>query len=638
MKIENLKINGYANLKNTEINFGDGINIIYGKNEQGKSTLLNYILNSFYGISKNKNKKEISDYKKFTPWVGEDFSGTLEYKLDNNKKYKIFRDFKKKKPKLYNENMEDVISDFNMDKTKGSEFFYEQTNVDEELFKSTFLVEQQSVKLDNANQQMLVQKISNIIGTGEDNVSYNSAMDKLKKKLLNEVGTKNSREKPINLLSRKIEEVNNELTELKNYENLKYEIDDKKSRIKNEIDLLEKKNKIANEYKNEKQKISEKYFLENEKIKLQENIQNENESKLFDLKSQEENIKNEELKILEKNSKVKNKISKLNKKIFFIFLLIILLNVLQFIFIKNRLINFIFLLTLPTVLIFYYFSKKNLKNKFENEKVAELKSKKNNLQSEKKLLEENANKLKEEIKKIKEKNNLENNLENENLKNKYKNSEIKDLIDSENLDEELSHIQNSLSGKKLQLHQYDLDKENIEPQLDNLSNLNETLENYREQYVNLMNKAQTIECAKEALSSAYEKMKSEVTPKLTNNLSNNISAITNGKYKKAMYNENDGLIVETENGKNVAANKLSIGTIDQLYLSLRLSMVDDLSSETLPIFLDESFAYFDNDRLKNILNYLYNQFKNRQIIIFTCSHREKQTLENENIPFKFIEL
>ena len=45
----------------------NGINLIYGKNEDGKSTLLNFIRNSFYGISKNKEGKEISDYEKYKP-------------------------------------------------------------------------------------------------------------------------------------------------------------------------------------------------------------------------------------------------------------------------------------------------------------------------------------------------------------------------------------------------------------------------------------------------------------------------------------------------------------------------------------------------------------------------------------------
>ena len=67
MKINKLKINSYGKLKNKEIDFNKNINLIYGKNEAGKSTLLKFIINTFYGISKNKKGKEYSDLEKYTP-------------------------------------------------------------------------------------------------------------------------------------------------------------------------------------------------------------------------------------------------------------------------------------------------------------------------------------------------------------------------------------------------------------------------------------------------------------------------------------------------------------------------------------------------------------------------------------------
>ncbi|MEE0865475.1 MAG: AAA family ATPase [Clostridia bacterium] len=147
MNLNKLKINSYGKLKEKEINLNYGINIIYGKNEAGKSTLLNFIVNTFYGISKNKKGKEYSDFEKYLPWSGEEFSGKIEYELNNKNKYEVYRDFKKKNPKIFNENMEDISKEFNIDKNKGNQFFYEQTNVDEELFLSTLIVGQTETKL-----------------------------------------------------------------------------------------------------------------------------------------------------------------------------------------------------------------------------------------------------------------------------------------------------------------------------------------------------------------------------------------------------------------------------------------------------------------------------------------------------------
>ena len=93
-----------------------------------------------------------------------------------------------------------------------------------------------------------------------------------------------------------------------------------------------------------------------------------------------------------------------------------------------------------------------------------------------------------------------------------------------------------------------------------------------------------------------------------------------------------------ENGSYMPAERLSIGTIDQLYLSLRLAMLDEISNEKVPIILDEAFAYYDMDRLKNILVYLAKEFEDRQIIIFTCTTREKDILKKSKIDFNYIEL
>jgi uncharacterized protein YhaN len=84
--------------------------------------------------------------------------------------------------------------------------------------------------------------------------------------------------------------------------------------------------------------------------------------------------------------------------------------------------------------------------------------------------------------------------------------------------------------------------------------------------------------------------------------------------------------------------KLSIGTIEQMYLAVRLAVTDLFwPNKHLPLILDESFAFYDNDRLKATLKAL-SQMVNRQIIIFTCHMRELQILEDEGIEYNYVEL
>ena len=240
MKINKLKINSYGKLKNKEIELKDNINIIYGKNEAGKSTLLKFIINSFYGISKNKKGKDYSDFDKYLPWSEEEFSGKIEYELDNKEKYEVYRDFKKKNPKIFNEKKEDISKQFNIDKSKGNEFFYDQTKIDEELFLSTIVANQQEVKLEKSETNILIQKIANLVGTGDDNVSYKRAIDRINRRQLEEIGSQKSREKPINIIERKIENLEEEKNELEKYKNLKYEIEENKNNLLEKIKNIEK--------------------------------------------------------------------------------------------------------------------------------------------------------------------------------------------------------------------------------------------------------------------------------------------------------------------------------------------------------------------------------------------------------------
>ncbi len=67
-------------------------------------------------------------------------------------------------------------------------------------------------------------------------------------------------------------------------------------------------------------------------------------------------------------------------------------------------------------------------------------------------------------------------------------------------------------------------------------------------------------------------------------------------------------------------------------------MIKEVSNETMPIILDEAFAYYDDERLKNILSYIHTEFENNQIIILTCTNREKEIMDQLKIKYNLIEM
>ena len=66
--------------------------------------------------------------------------------------------------------------------------------------------------------------------------------------------------------------------------------------------------------------------------------------------------------------------------------------------------------------------------------------------------------------------------------------------------------------------------------------------------------------------------------------------------------------------------------------------MNEISEEKMPIILDEAFAYFDNERLENIIKFISENYDKNQVIIFTCSNREKEILDKLNIKYNLINL
>lgn len=624
MKINNLKINGFGKIENKEINLENKINIIYGKNESGKSTIFNFMVSMLYGCSKLKKGKNISNFEKYKPWNTEEFSGKIKYELDNNKKYEIIRKFKSKNPIIYNENSEDISKQFNNDKTKGINYFYEQTGIDEDLFISTTAVAQEEIKLEKNNENLIIQKITNIASTGEDNTSYKNAINKLNKKQLNEIGTSRSNDRPINKIEKELNELKIKKNNLNNIITNKENFEIENNKIKTEINNSENKIEIIKNIK----EIIEKNKIEKEKINLiSENILN--------YEKEIDNLKNEKEKISKKTIKETN--NKNNKLIIEIISLIlsIIIFISGFVF-KNNIIKIITLI--PTV-VFIATLCINIKNKKEIKRIKEnnkkIKKEEININNKIEIIEKNIKdeKLKKELLENKIKNII--NIEKEKIKNKY-NSEkyIEELFLNNNIENIYEKEIKILNENKLQLHKLEIEKNNMEEKLNNLILIDEKINYLDEQYKELMQKNESMEYAKNILEKAYIEMKQNITPKFIKNLSEIIKEISDNKYEEIKFNNEDGLIVEKENGEYVSVDKLSVGTIDQLYLAFRLSIIKEISEEKIPIILDEAFAYYDEKRLENILKYLSEKIDN-QIIIFTCTEREKNILNKLNIKYNY---
>ena len=699
MKIKNIKVNAYGNIENKDINLEEGINIIHGANESGKSTLLNYIISIFYGISRNKDGKALSDYEKYKPWNSNEFSGRISYKLENGEKYEIFRDFNKKNPKIYNDKLEDISDRFETDKKDGSKFFIEQMGIDKQMYLSTVVSTQEEVRLNEKNQNMLIQKIANLAGTGEDNVSYKKALIKLQEIIRDEIGTNKTSQKPINIIEKEIVEINNKIVETEKYRNRKYEIDAEKEQILSELKELEQQKQILQELQNSMKSEEET----KNRLEIREKNRKDNIAKINELTNQKNTINAESERVQSAKNHLqdiikghKENIEKLNSEIekianekeetqekekpsiSFIVITVVLAIALicSIILIKNYIVSGILGVAIIANIVFYVINKNKQKvnkaklrekinqekqykrEKLENQKqqiIANVNTTEKELEKQEEeekqvnselsmlkgqiiLLEKNNEKITEEIeqdnKAIKE----ESNKNKQQIIEKYKDKNINDLLYINDYQNYISKIEETINNNRIRIKGLEIEYNTIVPQLDEMVVLEEKREADKEKLAELREKESIINIAIENLMDAYEEMKTTITPKFTKNLSESIQKISSNKYNKVTINDENGMIIENNRGEYVEAIKLSTGTIDQLYLALRLSMIDELSKENLPIILDESFAYSDNNRLKNMLQYLTSDLNNHQTIIFTCTDREQKMLEEMNIPYNVVEL
>lgn len=626
MKIKKLRINGFGKLENKEINFTDGINIVNGKNESGKSTLLKFITAMFYGVSKNKNGKTIPDFDRYTPWSESEYSGKISYQLDNGEEYEVYREFKKKSPIIYNSNKDDISKLYQIDKSKENLFFTEQTGITEDNFLATCVSEQENVKLSNSMKNTVIQKLSNIVATGDENISYQKAIDKINKKQLENIGSQRSTGRPINKVEEEIDKLEAEKKEIEIYKDKKYQVEEKRNTLKDDledneaiIDLLRK------------QKINlEKTQLEKEKLKISE-------------KSLEDEEKRQE-KMQEKIEELcQLKQDKLRKNNLPYYALLILMIIISSICVYLE--NYIFLLIniFPVILMITVFFKNNKKrsdNKKKNKKIhQEIAALEEELERSKKEYNDKRTELenRNNIIILNQKN------EEDSIKRIFQNKLDKDVIEDilqtryEKIIEFIDEKEREQTQFKINEKTIEVDNENIIKKLENLVKIDEQLEKLYERKDELIQLNDMYEIVKKEIENAYQEMKEKITPEFIEELKNILFKVTNGKYSNLYIDSENNIIIETQNGKYVPIEMLSIGTIDLIYLSLRISAAKEISQEKMPIILDESLIYYDEERMTRILKYLSN-LKDRQIILLTCSERETKILETENIDYNKIEL
>ena len=128
--------------------------------------------------------------------------------------------------------------------------------------------------------------------------------------------------------------------------------------------------------------------------------------------------------------------------------------------------------------------------------------------------------------------------------------------------------------------------------------------------------------AQETLQQARTELQRRFAPRITQRAQELLGAMTDGRYQSLTMGE-DFSLRASAGQEDVQWDAIwrSDGTIDQLYLALRLAVAEELTPDA-PLVLDDALVRFDDTRMAAALNILRNMAENKQVICFTCQGRE----------------
>lgn len=619
MKILSMHIHGFGKLHDQDITFEDGLNVVYGKNEAGKSTLHTFIKGMLFGIEKQRGRAAKNDvYSKYEPWQG---AGTYQGWLrieSGGQIYRIERRFQKKnKVIIVNETLGKELEPTKslMDQLR--------CGLSETAYDNTISIGQLKCATDDGMVSELRNYIANLNTSGSIALDITKATSYLKsqrRELESQIVPEAAR--TYTSLVSEIRKIEQEIS-APQYANQLIEYRGKKSEIKKELDSRQK----------EKEGLLEKaakgrQILLNGQFSNQESVQKYTEEARALYKEYEEALC------------VCNKKSGTILAVFMLFLTVIcgLFSIISFA--APKLMSFLASLPFPAVAL----SGITAAAAAASLTAALLQLNKN--RRVKKELTESTRRLQEIFSrhlgasdispaaldalegKMAEFLRLSKAVEQSEQTLVRLTGEIEGLQkDEEQSDEEIEqqqHLQWELEQKLEYLSECKTKAEALKRVL---------AENERTQ-----EELDAIDLAQDTMNSLSTSIRDSFGLYLNKTASELISGITGGIYTSMSIDENLDVYMNTSE-KLIPINQVSSGTMDQVYLAVRLAAARLVQNENdiMPLIFDDSFVLYDDDRLKIALKWLVKAYDN-QIIIFTCHQREAQLLTANQVTYNFINI
>ena len=599
--IKKLHIISFGQFENTNIDLSSGFNLIYGKNESGKSTIASFIEGILYGFDDGSRVRHFNKkHEIYRPINSYKYAGLAIFNKDGID-YRISRNFDSGEYEIYNLTNNQVIEAIVSNLNYPGEFLL---GISYDIYKNIISNYQSQESSEKAKTKV----VELLINRDDYNFSASDAINLLDNKLA-EIGSDRAYTRPYAKTKTEIDELSREILDLKGLRN---ETNKDFAKLYKNRDEIANKSQKLKELKNTRDSYRENVAYKNleDEIKYKNELNFvESELKKYDDLKDEENLGVEE---------EKENLSDKNLAHHYIFYIIgsLLLIILWRYFKQNYLLALAIILPLMMIAI----DKKN-------EEVSESTDKK---YSDERYIEY--------LRLVKEKEKIEEVLrvlENQDKTRDRKNIETIQKMDIKDTEEKIRRLESDLEALTKTNISLERKLASAEEKLNQEVDLVDRLNTLEKNLKTMENHIEAINLAKDTIE---ELSKSSAGDRETfnNEISDLISTITKDRYKEISYDSDLNPSILTANGESISIDKLSTGFYDQLNFALKF-LINENKLDNFIIF-DDAFINYDLDRLRLALFFLLDLSNSRQIIYFSCHNREEEVLKSEAIDFNMIDL
>ncbi len=185
MILRSLHVTGFGRLVDRRFTFAPGLNVVYGPNESGKSTLANAVIATLYGLERKKET--------WRPWASASFGTTLDYDLSGGERIEVQRDFDRdaKGLRVYDRNGNDISGRLAGHKLVPGEA---HLGVPIDVFTNAACMKQQAMAIDDGKDAApIAAQLARALDGGPRDDAALGALTRLDEALRTHVGTERAR-------------------------------------------------------------------------------------------------------------------------------------------------------------------------------------------------------------------------------------------------------------------------------------------------------------------------------------------------------------------------------------------------------------------------------------------------------------